>query len=113
MVGLLTIEDLIEELVGEILSENDAPPTTLSPDADGSWVVPGECPLHELARDAGIELPEGDYATIAGLVLAVAGTIPAVGTTWFTADGVSLEILEASPRRVRKVRIRRASSAGP
>jgi putative hemolysin len=111
LVGLLTIEDLLEELVGEILSENDAPPIQLAPEPDGSWVVPGECPLHELQRDAGIELPDGDYATVAGLTLHLAGAIPAPGTVLTTDDGVTLEILDASPRRVRKVRVRRPAPA--
>lgn len=105
--GLVTMEDLLEELVGEILSENDKPRTALSRDADGSWVVAGNVPIHEVARETGVDLPEGDFSTVAGLVIARAGRIPAPGERVVTEDGVTLEVVEATPRRVRSVRIRR------
>lgn len=106
-VGLLTVEDLVEELVGEILSENDRPRTSLTREPDESWMIAGNTPLHEVNRVIGIELPEGDFATIAGLCLSIAGVIPTAGTTLITEDGTSLEIVEATPRRIKRVRLRR------
>lgn len=110
--GLLTMEDLLEELVGEILSENDKPTAALSREADGSWVVAGNVPIHEVARELGLDLPEGDFSTVAGLVIALAGRIPAPGERVTTEDGVALEVVDATPRRVRAVRIRRPAPAG-
>lgn len=107
IVGLVTIEDLVEELVGEILSENDKPVTEPLREADGAWVLSASLPIHEINRRLPIELPEGPFATLGGLALHLAGTIPPVGTVLYTEDGVSLEILETTSHRVRRVRLRR------
>jgi putative hemolysin len=106
VIGLATIEDLVEELVGEIFSENDAPRTSIAREANGSWLVSGNAPLHEVNRELSLNLPEGGFATLAGLCLHLAGAIPAVGWVGH-ADGVVLEVVEATPRRVRRVRVRR------
>lgn len=108
IVGLVTVEDLVEELVGEIFSENDKPPTALVREADGSWIVAGNAPLHEVVRESGIELPDGDFATVAGLCLHLSGSIPKAGTVLTTSNGVVLEVLDATPRRVRRVRVGKA-----
>ncbi len=108
LVGLVTIEDLLEEIVGDILSENDTPSDEPTREADGAWVLPGSTPLHEASRRLSVELPEGDFATLAGLCLSLAGTIPTAGAVFQTRDGVVLEVVEATPRRVRRVRVRRA-----
>ncbi|MDP2304975.1 MAG: hemolysin family protein [Pseudomonadota bacterium] len=111
IVGLVTIEDLLEELVGEILSENDKPVVEPAKDADGGWLLRGSTPVHEVNRRLSVELPEGDFATLAGLCLHLAGTIPVTGTLLETEDGVTLEIVDATPRRVRRVRIKRPGRA--
>ncbi|MFZ5479232.1 MAG: hemolysin family protein [Myxococcota bacterium] len=107
--GLISMEDLLEELVGEILSENDKPRAKLARETDGSWVIAGNVPLHEVSRELGIELPEGDYSTVAGLVIALGGRIPAPGERVTTEEGITLEVVESTPRRVRTVRIRRSA----
>lgn len=76
--GIVTIEDLIEELVGEIYDETDPDLAGVHHEEDGTIVVPGRFPVHELP-DIGVDLPDGDYATIAGFVLHGLGRIPAVG----------------------------------
>jgi putative hemolysin len=76
--GIVTMEDLVEELVGEIYDETDPDLTTVRHEADGTVVLPGTFPIHDLG-DIDVELPEGDYATVAGLVLEHLGRIPAVG----------------------------------
>jgi putative hemolysin len=66
--GIVTVEDLVEELVGEIWDETDPDLATIVHEPDGTVVVPGTFPVHDLV-DLDIELPAGDYTTIAGLVL--------------------------------------------
>ena len=88
--GIVTVEDLIEELVGEIYDETDPDLATVVAEADGSVVVPGRFPIHDLS-DIGVELPEGDYATVAGLVLDRLGHIPAAGDQ-VTVDGWELHV---------------------
>ncbi|MDP2305971.1 MAG: hemolysin family protein [Pseudomonadota bacterium] len=109
LVGLVTMEDLVEELVGEIVSENDAPREKLTRQPDGSWLVAGDLPLHELDRAIGIDLPEGDFSTVAGLCIARAGHLPLAGER-IEIEGAELEVVEASPRRVRLVRLRRVAT---
>ncbi len=76
--GIVTMEDLIEELVGEIYDETDPDLIGVRHEDDGTIVVPGDFPIHDL-RDIGVQLPEGDYATVAGLVLADLGHLPSIG----------------------------------
>jgi putative hemolysin len=76
--GIVTVEDLVEELVGEIYDETDPDLATVIREADGTMEVPGRFPIHDLS-DIGVDLPEGDYVTIAGLVLDQFGRIPAAG----------------------------------
>jgi putative hemolysin len=108
MAGIATMEDLVEELVGEIFSEHAAKvPALFEEEPGGAWLVSGLAPIREVNRHLDLHLPEGDYTTLAGLCLAVAGRIPMVGDTFTVTHQVSLEIVDASPRRVRTVRVRR------
>ncbi|MGB7448961.1 MAG: hemolysin family protein [Ornithinimicrobium sp.] len=78
--GILTEEDLAEELVGEISDEHDqAPSELIVSDGDEVWRMDGDVHLDEVERAVGSELPEGDYETIAGLVIAEAGDLPQEG----------------------------------
>jgi putative hemolysin len=107
MAGILTLEDLLEELVGEIWSEDDrAVPTPVRKTKDGTAIVLGTVPIREVNRDLDIALPEGDlWTTIAGYCIALAGRIPESGARLVAEDGTVLEILESTPRRVRSVRV--------
>ncbi len=78
-VGIVTVEDLVEEVVGEIYDETDPDLATVRHDPDGTIVIPGRFPVHDLG-DIGIELPSGDYATVAGLLLDRLGRFPEIGT---------------------------------
>lgn len=80
--GIITLEDLAEELVGEITDEHD-PDTPSEPvvDDDGTWVMSGDVHVDEAERALGRELPQGDYETVAGLVIAQLGDLPDVGAT--------------------------------
>ena len=114
MAGIVTIEDLVEELVGEIFSEHvKQVPKTARAGTDGSVVLNGTDTIRETNRALGFELPEGDWVTVAGLCLSISGRIPGVGDKLTTQNGYALQIVDASPRRVRKVRITRPPSPVP
>ena len=103
--GIITVEDLIEELVGEIWDESDTDVTSIEREPDGSVVVPGSFPFHDL-DDIGVVLPEGDYSTVAGLVLDRLGRIPEAPGDTVEVDGWHLEVLAVDRRAIAKLRIR-------
>ncbi|AUX37445.1 MULTISPECIES: hemolysin family protein [Sorangium] len=112
MSGIVTLEDLVEELVGEIYSEHDAaPPELIRAEADGSFLIDGQAPVREVNRELDLALPEGEgWSTVAGLCLELTGRIPATGEVLRTPDGTTLEIADAIPRQVRRVRLRRRAA---
>jgi putative hemolysin len=101
--GIVTVEDLLEELVGEIYDEFDPDSRGIHRQPDGSLILPGSFPVHDLA-DLGITLPEGDYATLAGLVLDRMGRIPGKGET-VDVDEWRLEVLDVENRAITQVRL--------
>jgi putative hemolysin len=101
--GIVTVEDLLEELVGEIYDEFDPDSHGIHRQPDGSLILPGSFPVHDLA-DLGIALPEGDYTTLAGLVLERMGRIPGKGET-VQVDGWRLEVLDMEHRAITQVRL--------
>lgn len=104
--GLVAMEDLIEELVGEVFNEHARAAEPFQRQPDGSVLVQGTATVREVNRALGLSLPEGEgWKTIAGLVLDRATTIPSSGETVTLEDGTKLEVVDASPRRVRLVRI--------
>lgn len=105
--GLVDIEDLLEELVGEVNDDSMPPPAGTIVEPSGSLIVRADTPVRELNRDHGLDLPEGEeWSTLAGLCLELAGRIPEAGTLLKAEDGSVLEILEADPRVIRSVRVR-------
>jgi putative hemolysin len=101
--GIVTVEDLLEELVGEIYDEFDPDTHGIHRQPDGSLILPGSFPVHDLA-DLGITLPEGDYATLAGLVLDRMGRIPGKGET-VDVDEWRLEVLGVDHNAITQVRL--------
>lgn len=109
VVGLVTLEDLIEELVGEIFAEHETPVERIVREPDGGILVRGRVPVHEVNRELGIDLPESPtWSTMGGLATALAGTMPEAGTRLDAGHGTTLEVVEASGHRVQRVRIRTA-----
>ena len=107
VIGLVSLEDLAEEVLGEIFAEHETPIGLVQPDGAGTWLVAGSTPLHELNRELGLDLPiEPGWSTLAGLVLHVTGTIPAVGTRLELSGGVLAEVVDATSQRVRRLRLR-------
>jgi putative hemolysin len=109
--GIVTVEDLLEELVGEIYDEFDQDSSGVRREPDGSVVLPGAFPMHDLA-DLGISLPEGPYATVAGLALQRFGRVPAVGETVEVA-GWRLEVLAVERRAITRLRLSPLQAAAP
>ena len=103
-VGIVTVEDIVEEVVGEIRDEHDRTPDTVERLPDGSYRVAGRAGIDEVNEALEWELPKGDFETVAGLVLATLHRIPLVGEV-FRVSRYTITVLEADKRRVLTVRI--------
>ena len=102
--GIVTIEDLLEELFGDIRDEHDAAAAPIRRLDEHTVLVHGRVELDDLVEATGIVLPEGDYDTVAGCLLAHAGHVPAEGEQ-FALDGVVLTVASATASRIESVRI--------
>jgi len=114
--GLVTIEDLMEEIVGEIEDEHDTAALPLvAITADGSLEADARALILEIELKLGIDLlpadRDEDIDTVGGLVFDLAGRVPEVGESVPHPAGLAIDVLDADPRRVRKVRIRHADMA--
>jgi putative hemolysin len=101
--GIITVEDLLEELVGEIYDEFDPDFRGVQHRPDGSMALPGSFPVHDLS-DLGVSLPEGSYATVAGLILERLGRIPSEGDA-VEVDRWRLEVLAMDRNAIGRVRL--------
>jgi magnesium and cobalt transporter len=109
--GLVTIEDLIEEIVGEIEDEHDVDETPpLIERADGSVIADARTPIETLEQHRGTPLRSGedtgDVDTLGGLVFALAGRVPKRGEVIPHPGGIEFEVLDADPNRIRRLRVR-------
>ena len=108
--GIVTLEDIVEEVIGEITDEHDADeePHLSAMDAERTWTVRGDAPLDELEREIGTALPRGDFETVSGLVISVHGALPAEGQVVDVAvapDPVELAHDEDAPGRTLRVEV--------
>lgn len=112
--GLLTIEDLVEEIVGEIEDEHDvAQAPTLARRTDGTLDVNGRTPVELLEQEIGNVLSEDERReidTVGGLIFSLLGRIPERGEVVRHPSGVEFEILDVDPRRIRRLRVRPAAA---
>ena len=104
VMGLVTLEDIIEEIVGDITDEMDIASIAARPQADGSIIVEGSVPLRDLNRLMDWELPDEEATTVAGLVLHEAQTIPDAGQA-FTFHGFRFEVLRRQRNRLTSIRV--------
>jgi len=108
--GLVTIEDLLEEIVGEIRDEYDVESEPFVDEGDGRFVVSGKANIDELAQRLNVEIERGAFETVGGYLLSHIGRVPAIGEK-FDLDGLSVEVLEVERRRINKVRICKQQTA--
>src|SRR2546426_12200717 len=110
--GLVTIEDVLEQIVGEIQDEYDREEKAIQKVSDNISVMDASLGLREMADDHGIDLPRGaGYETLAGFVLARLGSIPQGGET-FVFEGHRYTVVEMDGRRVAKVRVEKLRPVG-
>lgn len=107
--GLVTLEDLIEEIVGEIHDEHDTQAPGIVVQPDGYTLVDGRVEIEQLEEHFGVSFDEGKFETLGGLILNSIKRIPDVGET-ITIDDLEMVIAAADERRIKQVRIRRMQS---
>ena len=104
--GLVTMEDVIEELVGEIRDEDEPEKIDLTYAGDGSYIVRGGAEIEELEETFEVDFGDPDVTTVSGLIVGHLGKVPAAGET-VVLDGLSVEILSADRKRIQSMRVRK------
>jgi putative hemolysin len=102
--GAVTLEDILEQIVGEIQDEHDRPPASVDRLPDGSYWVAARTNIEELNEALDWSLPKQDYETVAGLVLATLHRIPRMGEE-FQVGGYTITVLDADARHVKAVKV--------
>ena len=108
--GLVTVEDLLEEIVGEIRDEYDVESETVTDEGHGTFVFSGKVSVDEVRDRLGVEIQREGFETVGGYLLSHLGRMPYVGET-FDVGELSVEVLEVERRRITKVRVRRREPA--
>ena len=109
--GVVTIEDLIEQVIGEIEDEHDVDEAAFwTQEAPGCYLGAGRAPLAEFEAEIGhdLHLPdfEEDVDTLGGLVFLLTGRVPARGEVVRHPEGAEIEVVDADPRRIKRLRVR-------
>ena len=110
--GLVTLEDLVEQVIGEIEDEHDLEEGALwMQEPSGSWLVEARAPLEEFEEASGLSLvtedvEEEEIDTLGGLVFLEAGRVPARGEVIEHPSGAEFEVVDAEPRRIKRLRVR-------
>ncbi len=108
--GVVSIEDILEEIVGEIADEYDEETSHFIQTSDGSFIVDARMSIYDIKENLGIDIPDdGDYDTIGGYLFALTASIPPNGYRVLLED-CSLEVLSSSPRNIGKIRIEKRRS---
>jgi CBS domain containing-hemolysin-like protein len=112
MSGIITIEDLIEEIVGDIRDEHDDEEPPIVDMGEGRLLVQASVPINDLSRYLGTDLPEDDeYNSLGGFIVEQMGRVPKAGES-LEHSGLTLIVQEADERHVSKVEIQRPTVAG-
>lgn len=110
LVGIVTLEDVLEEIVGEIRDEYDKPEEPIQPIGEGQYLVEGDAEISLINEELELNLPTEEGVTISGLILHRLEDIPKVGES-LTVDGTHITVEEASDKEILKVRLQVPSSA--
>ncbi len=110
--GLVTLEDLIEEIVGEIRDEHDTDETGFTELSDGSVIADSRVEIEKIEERFGLSLPEGKYETLAGFILHLIRKIPLTGDV-VRHDALEMIIVSADERSIKKVKIRKRGETEP
>jgi CBS domain containing-hemolysin-like protein len=106
--GLVTIEDMLEEIVGEIRDEYDVESEPIVDEGNGRFIFNGTVDIDEVSQRLGVQIEREGFETVGGYLLNHLGRVPAVGER-LEIDGLTVDVLEVERRRVHKVRIMRDS----
>ncbi|MFN2400124.1 MAG: hemolysin family protein [Gemmatimonadaceae bacterium] len=109
--GLVTMEDLLEEIVGEILDEYDEPPEPMGVARPGEIIIPGETNIGELNENHGLSVPDADHTTIGGYVFGSLGRVPVPGDR-VTAGGAAFTVRTMDGRRIDQLAVEAARIGG-
>jgi CBS domain containing-hemolysin-like protein len=109
--GLVTVENLLEEIVGDIQEEHDGDETEVSPEGEGRFLLRGTATIDVLNGALGTELPAEGFDTVSGLIYSLLGRIPRAGEV-VEHGGVRLEVVKADSRRINLVRAAREARSG-
>ncbi|MDR3636523.1 MAG: hemolysin family protein [Isosphaeraceae bacterium] len=104
VVGMVSLENVLEELVGPIQDEFDRETPQITPIGDGAFEVDATCPLDVLAESCGVEVPDTEAETAGGLVLDLLGRLAKTGDS-VTTDGHRLTVIQADPTRIRRIKV--------
>jgi magnesium and cobalt transporter len=107
--GLVTVEDLLEEIVGEIRDEYDVESETVTDEGEGVFVFSGKVNVDEVRDRLDVEIEREGFETVGGFLLSQLGRMPYVGETVGVGE-LSFEVLEVERRRITKVRVRRIAA---
>jgi magnesium and cobalt transporter len=110
--GILTLEDIIEEIIGDVMDEYDAEQKLIVEHEDGSISVNARLDVEELEDYLNVELPEGKFESVGGFVISLLGNVPSVNER-LTYSNLELVIEAASSRKIERIRIRKISSDDP
>jgi len=110
--GILTLEDIIEEIIGDVMDEYDAEQKLIIEHEDGSISVNARLDVEELEDYLNVELPEGKFESVGGFVISLLGKVPSVNER-LTYSNLEMVIEAASSRKIERIRIRKISSDDP
>ena len=105
--GLVTLEDIIEELVGEIEDEYDDEEQSIRKINDNTYIVEGICDIEDVGETLGIDFPEGDYDTLAGFVISLLGFVPSEESVEESVEfeGTKFTVLKVEDRRIEEIKV--------